>query len=1469
MVTNMAYVIGRRTPAARKRTNGREKLRGVRPSLAVLVALGALMLPGSAQAMNECGPVNTAANPQTVTCTGAFNPYASGITYDETTFPPASQGNLQVNLSATAAVTTGNTAVTAVGASGKNADIEILTGASVSAGVEGAKSTTTGSGTASITNAGTVAAATIGLDAQSSGGPASVTNAAGGALTVSGANANAGLYAFGTSATVSNAGSVSIDSSAGANDAYGLEATGTAAAGLATVANTGSASVTAGSGTAYGLATGAGNVGAASLTNTGTLTVNGGSGGAYGFTVNGGTDVSASDAATASGAPTTTIGGTGNLTGVSLNNFTGTGTVDFAGASLSLDAAGGSAAGIAVNSGVGDTVTVSESTIGTTTYGADLSVTASSDATGVSIASSAGSANAVSFTGGSLSVTGGSNATGVSIAGGDSASLSFTPGSNAAALTVNSAGGTATGAALSGTGALSADFEDSFNVTNTAGAAFGAEATSGTTQDFTLAKGLTVGATSGSAIGVSSTSGSGLATITSSGPLAVTGSGAGNLVAGIFANADGGLTVGGAPAITASGDDATFGVYGTAIAGPISLTLGNLTVNSTTTSAISAGVQVDGSGAIGVTDAGTISVTGAGSNFGVSASATGGSGDLSLSLGTVKLYGSTSSGTGAGIYVANATTASNTTVSVQSIAAGGQDAIGIDGTSSSTGTATITIGSVSGATRAGGISTTGANGYGVRFATQDGALTVDNNNSLSTSGAGAAGMMLSSSGTGALAVNNWQLATTGANAAGISASAASATTTIASNSVTTAGSSSAAIAVAGGSAAIKVTSATATTGGATSPAISVTSTTGGIAVASTTASTTGKSSAAISASSTTGAIAVTSTTATATGTDSDAIDVTSSAAASDTITLADGGVTSSASGNAINIDTAGSATIKLGSAATTASISGGKWGISSTAAGGSTLALSGTVTGGGGAAIKLSGGADTIVNKGEIDGYVTLSAANDTFTNDGTWNLYGANPDFGGGTNALINAGTIAANPAGTTAQTLSLSGLTTLANSGTLSLQQGASGTAHSGDVLNLGSAAYSGSGSAMLAVDANLGNAAAGSSAAQSADSMDAGSVSGTTTIAVRDLGAGLPGEFNFTGIPVVTAASSTANAFVLQGGAIDKGYVQYRLVQSGADYLLVGLPSEGAFEIARTGAEAGRFWRRSADAWADQMREPGFGAAKGWSFWTQFTGASDTQNSRPHYTVTAQQSFTFSPTLDLRDSWLGGQAGVDYGMGHWGIGLTAGAGRQDGRFRAYGDALDLSGFDVGGYVRMNSGGLFADALAKFDAFRVKQTSHNSAFGARFNGTAYGAELQAGYHAMLGAAFLEPVAALSWSGTTLDRFTSAAAGASVNFGHSDSLFGRIGARMGFTDVYQGWRVTPYAGAYAEDMLSGHDGATVSTGSTSLVFADPRPGANARVELGLSGQSEAGLELSAHVDGEAGGATHGIGGGVALSWHF
>ena len=170
------------------------------------MALAVVALPGFALAANECGPASTATNPQVASCTGAFNPYAGGISYDESSVPPVNRGNLQVKVTPTVTEVTGVTGVTAKGVSNFGADVLIQSGASIKAGAEGARAFTPGNGTASIENSGAVTAATNGLDAISTGGTASITNASGASVTVSGASASAGATATGASSSVANAG---------------------------------------------------------------------------------------------------------------------------------------------------------------------------------------------------------------------------------------------------------------------------------------------------------------------------------------------------------------------------------------------------------------------------------------------------------------------------------------------------------------------------------------------------------------------------------------------------------------------------------------------------------------------------------------------------------------------------------------------------------------------------------------------------------------------------------------------------------------------------------------------------------------------------------------------------------------------------------------------------------------------------------------------------------------------------------------------------------------------------------------------------------------------------------------------------------------------------------------------------------------------------------------------------------------
>ena len=1538
---------------------------------ACVVSVGAaasLFTPGRALALNECGVVNTASNPQTATCTGAFNPYLTGIAYDESTLPVANQGNLQVKISGTAHVAPnpGVTGVSATGVSGKNADVTLLLGSSVTTTGLGVFSTTSGGGTASITNTGTVTAGTYGLLAGSSGGGlGTVTN--NGTVNVTGANARFGIFAD-DGAVINNTGSTTINGVGGSNDIAGLATITTTSSDAATITNTstGTVSVTNSTHNAAGFGSGSTNYGSANYTNNGGLSVATTTGAAYGFEVVGGTDVSITDAQTVAGTTSTSITGSGALTGISVTGVSGVTAATLSGQALTLTTSGGTATGVTLSGGSSDTFNVAPATFGSTTYGANLSVTGASGATGLNIDSGAGAntvtvtgatlgaassggtaagitvsggtsstvtvarttiggtgysanetvsgvgatgvsvsssgANSVSFTGASLSVTGTTgSASGITVTGGTTASVSLAPTGGAATLTVSTGAGTATGATISGTGVLTGSFGDTVSVTNTNGAAEGVFVSNGSSETVTLSKGVSVTATHGWAYGAAMVGPSGLVSLHSLGPINATGSGL-NQVYGVI-EAGAAFTLDGAPMINVAGDAETIGVYRAGGSGDINVTVGAITSTSTTTSQATVGLALfTSNGAINLTDGAAISVTGNGDNYGVFASNGGASGAINLNLNTVTLTGSNSTGSGNGLEVVNFTTGSDsTTVTVQQVTTTGQNATGIFGNASAGGIGSVTVGSAPGGVHSGGVSTTGASSTGISFSGSAGLLTITNNGLVSTTGTNSLGIA-ASGGAGGATVNNWRVTTTNTGSLGLSVSTTGGPGTIVSNSVVTTGASnsgaisdttsggvasvtstvagttgtgSAAIFTSSGAGANTIASTTATTTGATSSAITAVSTTGAIGITSGTASTTGATSPAINATSTTGAITIGATNTSATGGSSDAIHAAASGAGAVVVTLADGGATASAGGNGVYVSTGGASTINVGTAATTATLSGGIWGVNSTATAGTTLNIHGSVTGAGGAAISLAGGSDHVNNFGVINGYVTIVSTSDVFANSGTWNAFGLNSTFDPpGVNILNNTGVININLNSAAASTyvFAAPGIPlTFNNSGTVNLQQGAGGTPHTGDVLDIGNAIYTGSGGATLLIDANLGNAAVGASGAQTADKLSAatGSVAGSTVIGVRDLGAALPGKFNFAGIPVVVAGSSSANAFSLAGGAINKGYVQYRLTQSGSNYYLVGLPSEAAFEIVRSGFEGQSYWRRSGDVWSDQMREDGFHETQGPTVWAQASTVSDTQKSNPTYTVVALNTFTFTPDLDIQNQWSGAQFGIDFGKGHWGYGLTAGFGQQLGHFKADGNHLDVNGANIGGYVRWEEDGLYFDALAKYDGYTVKQKNQLPLFEVDFDGSTFGTELQGGYRWTSGATFVEPAVSLSWTETNLNTFNNALAGAQVNFNHAESLYGNLGLRVGAALPHGDWTVTPYAGAYVQGEMAGKNKLTVTAGSIGVPFFDPRGGANGRFELGLSGHAKTGLEFSAAVNGTTGGSLSGVSGRLGLAYHW
>lgn len=1240
-----------------------------------------------------------------------------------------------------------------------------------------------------------------------------------GAVNVTGADSASGVtQSLATSAIgMTAAGAFTV--TGGAGGATGLTQSGGT---MQTAQFDGDLTVTASGGNAYGVRQ-LGGIGTANLVTNAGLSVTNTGGAATGI------DVVGADATTTIGHGLTVKGGAGETVGVD-SNVTGTSAITVNGAvdvSNDPNAAVGTAIGIRANADTAQTVSVAGPVI------------VASQGLAVGFALSGGIAGTVDLTASHtiLVRSSGDAAIGVTLQNGSDQSASI-----AGTLTVEANGAEAYGFVSAGaTGGVTVTLGDAVSVTNATGNATAVRLNDGASQMLTANGAISADATGGDAYGVYLSDATGVATADL--PAAVTATSDTGAAYGLYAINGAGLLIDGAGSVTATSGGAAYGVYSSGQTGAQDVTLGDVTAASTGGTA--AGVVLGGSAAVSLTDAGTITAASAMGGAGVVLQTNGADAAIAAALNAVTTSGDNTLGV-ALLQTGGAGSSGTIDAAINAVATTGTDAAGVSAIGSESGAVTLTIGRIAQAAagaqaplavasdHVGGITTQGSGAVGASLAVTNGAGALVNHGAIATTGDAAAGIVGASTGTGDITVDSWNVTTAGAGADGIA--------------VTT------------GAGAQLIKAQTVTVSGAGSSGISALSDSGAITITASTIAAQQASGYAIGASSDTGAITLTSTNASA---NADAIHL-ASTAGTVRATLADGGTTSSATGAGLFVDTGGSATINVGTAATTASLHGATAGLSSHAAGGQSVVLSGTIGADNGLAVALSGGAATLVNKGVINGYMTLATDSLAFTNAGTWNASGGTSTFAAGA-TIANSGTINLFPAATAPVRFALTGVGSVQNSGTISLVNG-----HVGDVLDTDGASFAGSGNSRVVLEANLGGSAVNGSAPQTADLLVTGAASGVTTIAIKDLSDSQAAAFNFTGIRVVESASAAAGAFVLEGGSINKGFAEYQLVADGDGNLdLVSVPTVQAFELVRTGAEVRRYWRRSADAWSEQMRS--FQPREGFSTWGQLHGGGETSKSRPTYTETVLGSpMTFTPDLDVRDSWAGGQLGFDWGKSDWSIGITGGYVSQNGRVKATGDRIKVDGGNAGLYARYQSpNGLFAHALAKVDRYSVKYALGGAASAPKFNGTSYGVDVEAGYHFRSGALFFEPALGLAWSHADLDGIRGAAGGFDASFDHVESAYGHAGLRAGLETRSGAWALKPYVGASWGGEMAGRPSMTLASGGTALNFLDTSEGGQARFEAGIQGASDHGLSAFAKVEGMTGEKSDGIGGraGIALRW--
>jgi hypothetical protein len=396
-------------------------------------------------------------------------------------------------------------------------------------------------------------------------------------------------------------------------------------------------------------------------------------------------------------------------------------------------------------------------------------------------------------------------------------------------------------------------------------------------------------------------------------------------------------------------------------------------------------------------------------------------------------------------------------------------------------------------------------------------------------------------------------------------------------------------------------------------------------------------------------------------------------------------------------------------------------------------------------------------------GDTPLTDADDAVTNDKTVDLVGS-VDFGGGTNTLTNNGVITIGAKAAEPVQVSLLQLEALKNTGLVDLRNG-----HGGDVLTL-SGDYNGSGKARLGLD--VGPAGV--------DRLVVGDVAnGKTAVVLGGLTAKTAALTGDKGPVLIQAgAGSAKDAFYVENAEI--GFIRYSLVQDAGTtigYRLKGVAGRRAYEMLKVSEGVGGVWRQSADAWSAHVADlrDADSDADGAGVWGQaFGGRLDRDDD-----VTGAAGVV---STDYRQTTYGGQMGADLvnaglGDGRVLLGLTGGYADARLRFSGFGgQEAKLKVVNLGGYLALTRGGYFLNALAKVDRQSIKVSNGPDAIDADFDGTAYGAQIEAGSRSEGDGLIYEKLLGVSYVSTRLDDMR--VFGQRLDFDNATGFVAKAGVR-------------------------------------------------------------------------------------------
>lgn len=504
-----------------------------------------------------------------------------------------------------------------------------------------------------------------------------------------------------------------------------------------------------------------------------------------------------------------------------------------------------------------------------------------------------------------------------------------------------------------------------------------------------------------------------------------------------------------------------------------------------------------------------------------------------------------------------------------------------------------------------------------------------------------------------------------------------------------------------------------------------------------------------------------------------------------------------------------------------------------------------------GYAIRVTSGAATIENLGQITGAIQFSDGDDRFDNAGLFVLT-KDSDFGGGRDILNNSGTVRA------AGSVRLAGLDRFENAGLIDLGNGIAG-----DTLAL-AGNYAGLAGAKVRLDVD-------GTAGKSDRLLIEGTATGKTVIAL----AGKGSEAQLTGAEgialIKVGAGSEADSFTLEQASRDIGFVRYSLVfdEKAGAFSLVGRAGAGSFRQLGALQGAADLWDASAGAW----RQSGISRRDALSangeapkrLWGTLHGGRTTRDW-------ATQDGDDAIALDYRQTRRGGQLGYDLVGGadddkSFGIGVTGGYSSSKLAYRGSEERISFSTANVGLYASYGTERLFANLLVKYDHHDV--TLDTTAFVSRekVGGSTWGAEGELGLRFGDKGMFIEPTAGLAWTSSRIDAVSAGTQ--KLAFEDASNVKARLGARFGGTTQFAGGgTLTLYASGHAVKLFGDDYALTVTSGASQRIAGD-RLGTYGEGRLGMSYRTAGGFEAFAEGQAEFGESYEGLGGRVGFRIGF